>query len=98
MQRLKDYAGFGLWFLGLAYIVSALSGHAVALPPAAQLGGVLAAAAAIVQLLLIALRRRKPAAKDDAKPATRYRQIEPTVTQSKARDHFGLRDFERSPP
>jgi hypothetical protein len=95
MQRLKDYAGFGLWLLGLGYIVSALSGHAVALPPAAQLGGVLAAVAAIVQLLLIALRRRQEAAaKDAAKPAIRYRQAEPTVTRSGARDHFGMRGVE----
>ncbi len=99
MQRLKDYGGFGLWFLGLGYIVSMLAGDAYALPPLVQLFGLFAAIAVLVQLLLIALRdRRGPRnaqPQDGAKSALRRRRPDPTVMRIKARNHFGLRGTER---
>jgi hypothetical protein len=107
MERLKDWAAFGVWFLGLSYIVMwALTGplnRALALdvrpeklPAVLHLVGLLAAIAAFVRLLLIAMRSaRKPPA--DAKPKShrRFRRPESTVKRIQARDHFGLRGVEQ---
>jgi hypothetical protein len=100
MHRLKDYAGFGIWLIGLSYIaVVAVNGpllgaRAVTVPLWLHLLGLLAAIAVFVRLLLLALRstRTSPAA---GKPPRRRRRPEPTVKRVKARDHFGLRGMER---
>jgi hypothetical protein len=106
MERLKDLAAFGVWFLGLSYIVMwaltgplnralALDVHPEMLPPALHLVGLLAAITAFVRLLLIAVRSaRKPPA-DVPKPHRRFRRPEPTVKRIQARDHFGLRGLEQ---
>ena len=95
MQRVKDYAGFGVWFLGLSYIVMFATGGADAHPalnaPAVRLIGTLAAIAVFVRLLLIAVRSTKRRPDDSLKPARRLRKPQPTVKRIKSRDHFGLR-------
>jgi hypothetical protein len=108
MDRLKDLAAFGVWFLGLAYIVMwaatgplnralALDVRPEALPPALHLVGVLAAIAAFVRLLLIAMRNSRQPAAEPPRPRPRFRRPEPTVKKIKARDHFGLRGIEQKP-
>jgi hypothetical protein len=106
MERLKDIAAFGVWFLGLSYFVMwaatgplnramALDIHPETLPPLLHLVGSLAAIAVCVRLLLIALRsaRRPPA--DIPKPRPRFRKPESTVKRIKSRDHFGLRGLQQ---
>jgi hypothetical protein len=106
MERLKDLAAFGVWFLGLSYIVMwALTGplnRALALdvrpellPPVLHLVGLLAAITAFVRLLLIAVRSARKPPVDAPKPPRRFRRPEPTVKRIKARDHFGLRGIEQ---
>jgi hypothetical protein len=107
MERLKDLAAFGVWFLGLSYIAMwALTGplnraltfdvHPEMLPPTLHLVGVLAAIAAFVRLLLIAIRSaRKPPADGPPKSHRRFRRPQPTVKRIQARDHFGLRGIEQ---
>jgi hypothetical protein len=106
MERLKDVAAFGIWFLGLSYFVMwaatgplnlamALDVHPETLPPLLHLAGSVAAIIVFVRLLLIAVRsaRRPPA--DVAKPRPRFRKPDPTVKRIKARDHFGLRGLQQ---
>lgn len=107
MERLKDLAAFGVWFLGLSYIAMwaltgplnrtlALDVRPELLPAALHLVGLLAAITAFIRLLLIALRSaRKPPADPPPKPHRRFRRPEPTVQRIKARDHFGLRGIEQ---
>lgn len=98
MQRVKDYAGFGMWFLGLSYIaLLALNGSLGGSPqpladrPTLHLVGLLAGIAVFVRLLLIALRSTKTPPDAPPKPMRRLRRPEPTVKRIKSRDHFGLR-------
>jgi len=105
MERLKDVAAFGVWFLGLSYIVMwavtgplnraiALDVRPETLPPWLHLAGSVAAIIVFVRLLLTAVRSaRKPPA-DLPKPRPRFRKPEPTVKRIKARDHFGLRGLQ----
>jgi hypothetical protein len=99
MQRLKNYAGFGVWFLGLGYIVMWLVTGPLNWPPLAHAAGVVAAIAALVHLLLIAVRSACGTADGShqrpAPPAGRRREPAPTIKTVKARDHFGLRGIDR---
>jgi hypothetical protein len=105
MERLKDWAAFGVWFAGLAYIamwvVTGPLNRAIALgvrpemlPPAAHLVGFLAAITTFVRLLLIAIRSARRSQDEPPKPRPRFRRPEPTVKKIKARDHFGLRGLQ----
>ena len=106
MERLKDIAAFGVWFLGLSYFViwaatgplnlgMALGVHPETLPPLWHLVGSVAAIIVFVRLLLTAMRSaRKPPA-EMPKPRPRFRRPDPTVKRIKARDHFGLRGLQR---
>jgi len=106
MERLKDVAAFGVWFLGLSYFVMwAATGplnRAMAfdirpelLPPALHLAGTVAAIIVFIRLLLIAVRAARKAPVDLPKPRPRFRRPEPTVKRIKARDHFGLRGLQQ---
>jgi hypothetical protein len=106
MDRLKDLAAFGVWFLGLAYIamwavtgplnrVVAVDIHPEMLPRAAHLIGLLAAITTFVRLLLIAVRSARKPQTEAPKPRPRFRRPEPTVKRIKARDHFGLRGLQQ---
>jgi hypothetical protein len=102
MNRVWDYAGFVVWFMGLGYIVLWLVGspeHRM-LSPAFHLVGLASATFVAVRLLLLAIARwrvpfgvaraaagaRAPAAV--IKPPPKPVRALPTV---KPRDHFGLR-------
>jgi hypothetical protein len=99
MQRLKNYAGFGVWFLGLGYIVMRLVMGPLKWPPLAHAAGVIAAVAALVHLLLIAVRSARATVHGShqrpASSAGRRSKPEPTIKTVKARDHFGLRGLDR---
>jgi len=93
MNRVCDYCGFVVWFVGLGYIVLWLVGapeHHM-LPPALHGLGLLSATFVCVRLIVLAIRRwRVPAAggrAPSALPEPPPRRL-PTV---KPRDHFGLR-------
>ncbi len=103
MNRVWDYAGFIVWFMGLGYLVLWLVGsfeHRM-LPPAFPLVGLASATFVAVRLLLLAIARwrvpfsvaraaaaaRAPAAVIKPPPPKPVRPL-PTV---KPRDHFGLR-------
>jgi hypothetical protein len=106
MERLKDVAAFGVWFMGLSYFVMwaatgplnramAFDVHPEVLPPALHLVGSVAAIIVVMRLLLIAVRSaRKPTA-EVAKPRPRFRRPDPTVKRIQARDHFGLRGLQQ---
>jgi hypothetical protein len=107
MDRLKDLAAFGVWFLGLAYIamwavtgplnrVVAVDIHPEMLSPMLHLVGMLAALTVFVRLLIAVRTARKPQA-EAPKPRLRFRRPEPTVRKIRARDHFGLRGIEQKP-
>jgi hypothetical protein len=102
MNRVWDYAGFIVWFMGLGTIVlwlAGLFGHLM-LPPALLLIGLASAGFVAVRLLLLAIARwrvpfgiaraaaavRAPAVV--IKPPPKHVRSLPTV---KPRDHFGLR-------
>ena len=103
MNRVWDYAGFIVWFMGLGTIVLWLAGPVgrPMLPPALLLIGLASATFVAVRLLLLAIARwrvpfsvarataaaRPPAAVIKPPPSKPVRPL-PTV---KPRDHFGLR-------
>ena len=102
MNRVWDYAGFIVWFMGLGYIVMWLIGspeHRM-LPPILHMVGLASATFVAVRLLLLAIARwRVPvsvaraaagARTSDAvlKPPQKATRPLPTV---KPRSHFGLR-------
>ena len=107
MERLKDVAAFGVWFLGLSYFVMwaatgplnralALDIHPEILPPVLHLAGSVAAIIVFVRLLLIAVRSaRKPRSDELPKPRRRFRRPDSTVKRIKVRDHFGLRGLQQ---
>lgn len=103
MNRVWDYAGFIVWFMGLGYLVLWLVGspeHRM-LPPVFHVAGLASATFVAVRLLLLAIARwrvpfsvarataaaRAPAAVIKPPPPKPVRSL-PTV---KPRDHFGLR-------
>jgi hypothetical protein len=103
MNRVWDYAGFAVWFIGLGTVVLWLVGsfeHPM-LPPALHTVGLASATFVAVRLLLLAIARwrvpfgvaraaaaaRAPAAVIKSPPPKPVRSL-PTV---KPRDHFGLR-------
>ena len=103
MNRVWDYAGFVVWFMGLGYIVMWLIGSPEyrMLAPAFHLVGLASATFVAVRLLLLAIARwrvpmsvaraaasaRAPDAVLKAPPQEPARAL-PTV---KPRNHFGLR-------
>ena len=103
MNRVWDYAGFVVWFMGLGTMVLWLAGlfGQPMLPPALLLVGLASATFVAVRLLLLAIARwrvpfgvaraaagaRGPAAVIKPPPPKPARPL-PTV---KPRDHFGLR-------
>lgn len=106
MERLKDVAAFGVWFLGLSYLmmwavtgplnrVMALDVHPEMLPPVLHLAGSVAAIIVFARLLLIAMRTARQPSADIPKPRPRFRKPDPTVKRIKARDHFGLRGMQQ---
>lgn len=106
MERLKDVAAFGIWFLGLSYIAMwAVTGplnRAMAvdvrpetLSPLLHLAGSVAAVIVCARLLPIAVRTARQPPADMPKPRPRFRKPDPTVKRIKARDHFGLRGLQR---
>ena len=104
MNRVWDYAGFVVWFMGLGYLVMWLIGSPEyrMLAPAFHLVGLTSATFVAVRLLLLAIARwrvplsvaramagaRAPDAVLKAPPPKPPRPL-PTV---KPRDRFGLRD------
>lgn len=107
MNRVWDYVGFIVWFIGLGTIVLWLAGsfaHPM-LPPAFLLIGLASATFVAVRLLLLAIARwRVPlgivrAAASARPPAAVIKPLPPTPDHSalralptvKPRDHFGLR-------
>jgi hypothetical protein len=106
MERLKDVAAFGVWFLGLSYIAMwavtgplnramAVDVHPETLPSLLHLAGSLAAVIVLMRLLLIAMRSGRQPPADVPKPRPRFRKPDPTVKRIKARDHFGLRGIQQ---
>jgi hypothetical protein len=103
MNRVWDYAGFIVWFMGLGTVVlwlAGLFGHPM-LPPVLALIGLTSASFVAVRLLLLAIARwRVPfgiarAAAAARAPAAVIRPPLPKPVRSlptvKPRDHFGLR-------
>jgi hypothetical protein len=102
MNRVRDYAGFIVWFMGLGTIVlwlAGLFGHPM-LPPALLLIGLASASFVAVRLLLLAIARwRVPfavaRATAAARPPAAVIKSPPRPVRSlpsvKPRDHFGLR-------
>jgi hypothetical protein len=106
MERLKDVAAFGVWFLGLSYLVMwaatgplnramAFDVHPEILPPVFHLIGSVAAIIVAVRLLLIAVRSARQPQEETPKPRPRFRKPDPTVKRIKSRDHFGLRGLQQ---
>ena len=106
MERLKDVAAFGVWVLGLSYLVMwavtgplnrmmAVDVHPETLPPMLHLAGSVAAVIVLVRLLSITVRSARQPPADAAKPRPRFRKPEPTVKRIKSRDHFGLRGLQQ---
>ena len=106
MERLKDVAAFGVWFLGLSYLVMwaatgplnramAFDVHPEILPPVLHLVGSVAAIIVAVRLLLTAVRSARQPQEDTPKPRPRFRKPDPTVKRIKSRDHFGLRGLQQ---
>jgi hypothetical protein len=106
MERLKDVAAFGVWFLGLSYFVMwaatgslnrmmAVDVHPETLPPLLHLVGSIAAVIVMTRLLLLTVRSGRQPSADAAKPRPRFRKPDPTVKRIKARDHFGLRGLQQ---
>ena len=102
MNRVWDYVGFVIWFVGLGYIVLWLLGMAdhPMLSPALHAVGVLSAAFLAVRLAMLALKLRRASAaaavavlpaRMNAPPQRPSRPL-PTV---KPRSHFGLRGTPR---
>jgi len=102
MNRVWDYAGFVVWFLGLGYIVLWLVGlpeHR--LPPALHVVGLASATFVAVRLVLLAIVRwRAPMsvvrAGAAARPPTVVLKSPPPkpahpLPTVKPRNHFGLR-------
>jgi hypothetical protein len=103
MEQFKAVAAFGVWFLGLGYILmwsatgplyraAAVDLHPETLSPVLHLIGAAAGVTVAVQVvsaILRGARRSHPG----TPPAARWRlrRPEPTVKRIKARDHFGLR-------
>jgi hypothetical protein len=101
MNRVGDYIGFVVWFVGLGYIVLWLVAMIAEpiLPPALHAVGLLAACLVAVRLLLLAHARRHASAAvpvvDARVPATSFEcsgKAEARPLRSvKPRHHFGLR-------
>jgi hypothetical protein len=103
MNRVWDYAGFVIWFVGLGYVVMWLIGAPEyrMLAPAFHLVGLASATFVAVRLLLLAIARwrvpfsvarasgaaRAPDAVLKAPPSKPARPL----TTVKPREHFGLR-------
>ena len=102
MNRVWDYAGFVVWFVGLGYIVMWLiaSPEQRILPPAFHVAGLASATFVAVRLLLLAIARwRAPVSVVRAEAAARapaavlkppHKPARPLPTV-KPRHHFGLR-------
>jgi len=102
MNRVWDYAGFVVWFVGLGYIVMWLiaSPEHRMLPPALHMVGLASATFVAVRLLLLAIARwRVPVSVARATAAARaptavlkspQKPARPLPTV-KPRNHFGLR-------
>jgi hypothetical protein len=102
MNRVWDYIGFAVWFVGLGYIVMWLlsSPDLLLLPPALHVLGVASALFVPVRLLLRAIGRWRAAARAARpvcarKPATVLRpprrKLAHPLRSVKPRSHFGLR-------
>ncbi len=104
MNRVRDYMGFALWFLGLGYMALwPLTAHdALHLSPGSHLVGMLAAAWVVAGLALRPIRRwrRSRAAVNDRvsfgalSPRT-ARPAPPPRRYVKPRSNFGLRGVPR---
>jgi len=102
MNRVWDYAGFVVWFMGLGYIVMWLIGSPEyrMLAPAFHLVGLASATFVAVRLLLLAIARwRVPVSVVRASAAARAPGAvlktpppKPALPTVKPRHHFGLRD------
>jgi hypothetical protein len=106
MGLFRAIAAFGVWFLGLGYILMwSVTGplwraaevdlHPETLSPILHVVGIAAGVTVVVQVVSAVLRGSRRA-RPDAPPAPRWRlrRPEPTVKRVKARDHFGLRGTE----
>jgi hypothetical protein len=99
MNRVCDYCGFVVWFMGLGYIVLWLVGapeHRM-LPPALHGVGLLSATFVCVRLIVLAIGRwRVPVAGAATTPAGGSVSPAPAppprpLPTVKPRNHFGLR-------
>ena len=102
MNRVRDYIGFAVWFVGLGYIVMWLlsSPDLLLLPPVLHVVGLASAVFVPVRLLMRAISRRRAAAGavravSARKPAAvlqpRRRKPARPLRSVKPRSHFGLR-------
>ena len=102
MNRVRDYIGFAVWFVGLGYIVMWLlsSPDLLLLPPVLHVVGIASAIFVPVRLLTRAISRRRAAtgalrAVPARTPATVLRpprrKTSYPLRSVKPRSHFGLR-------
>jgi hypothetical protein len=99
MNRVWDYIGFAVWFVGLGYIVMWLlrSPDLLLLPPTLHIVGIASAMFVPVRLIARFIGRRRAAA--GAVPARKpttvlrppRRKASYPIRTVKARSHFGLR-------
>ncbi|HZT26960.1 MAG TPA: hypothetical protein VFA57_14775 [Pseudolabrys sp.] len=102
MNRVWDYAGFSVWFMGLGYIVLRLvdAPQHRNLPPTLHVTGLAAATFVAVRLLLLAIARWRVTPQASAlPPASPAKELLPErapqpalrLPTVKPRSHFGLR-------
>jgi hypothetical protein len=103
MNRVRDYCGFAVWFLGFLTMTLWLVGSPERwmLPPALQAVGLAAAGFVVLRLLLLARRRRRARAANPPSTCTAEAVFKPQhqaplrLPSVKPRRQFGLRDMHR---
>jgi hypothetical protein len=103
MNRVWDYCGFAVWFLGFLTMTLWLVGppERWMLPPALETVGLAASAFVALRLLLLARRRRSSRAANPPAPAAPQAALKPPhrapprLPSVKPRRQFGLRDMHR---
>ena len=104
MNRVQDYIGFALWFVGLGYMaLTPLTAHdALHLSPGLHVAGMLASAWVLAGLVLWPIRRwrrSRAAVRDPSLSGTVQlrpkRPAPPPRRYVKPRSHFGLRGVPR---
>jgi hypothetical protein len=105
MNRVRDYFGFAVWFVGFGYIVLRLLGLSdrLRVSPSLHATGVIAAIAAVFSLFLHAVGRRRRSTEGGAPSSPLFARLPIAVfrpsrrkparrpARIKSRSHFGLR-------